>query len=614
MSYKGGSVLFKSIENIEQQIIKLLSLNPKIEILTEQPHQAVIIYKLIFKEPLSNYFFGLSSKTPLTGTNVSPRSLIIKYSYDNPDNEAVNQGVIASSLNSSNLFPIAPTMIYSEYIKYDDSGQSVTHISRSFIHLLAYNVNDQTGERLLPRLKRHVKTLIAKDAKKYTPDDCKERIIIMEMIDGTALYKIMGSIPENIPENPMFLQKFFTFYLLILSLEKSIWHGDPHTNNIMLANDTTTPFFIGTPGTPGTPESPLHMLCSILLRLGLNRVPYIIDFGRAAPISDMRFQEFTPEEVKIAQTSYRFYGEIYSKLLPMVEQRNIENIILDYIIRQNKYVEAILILTMCQHAMYFSMFNQSYSVKNFSTYNHLFSVTSDEAQQLNMLIGEAIFERKNRERQLHQLHQQALQAQQAQQAQLHQQALQAQLHQQAQQAPQALQAQYIQYIHHGRYEPLSHIDSRLHDWYLAYLFDYYIISDETTQETMLQSIRSIDINIYNHLQYLVEIHNKVKQNKINTGKYLRLSDIHHHLHTWYIAYLKMEYFYRHLTEEQLNTLISPSSGGTQLEMNNIGTRYQYTKHQKKNQKKINKTRRPKKLKKPKQLKKIKKIKTRKNRN
>lgn len=556
MTYKGGSVLFRNphtdIKDIKKQIEAIFLLEPQIEILVQQVNQIVVIYKLIFKEPLSNFFFGLSLSTPRVTSYVFPNILIVKYSYDTPDQEAQVQSKIAPSIVKSNLFPIAPTIIYSEYLKFDHTtNQYTTSIGRLFENLLKTH-------NLQARLVAFISEYIAKTKNKALPEGSRERIMIMEMIDGETLQTLMAKIPTIIPKfivsrqtssitlNKMFLQNFFTFYLSTLSAFKGVCHGDPHMSNIMLATGAV-PFFIG------NRNSLLEYIGSILTKYQVNRVPYIIDFGRGAHLAEMEFQKFTEAQQEVMVEHAPFYMQIYYELYNELSRsvKPIKDIIEDYIWFKTKYVEAILILTMCGNATYDSTFALSYNKS--TLYNHLYQVTEAEAQLLNILLKEAFNERTNIEAELTQL-----------------------------QPPSELKQEDL-------------------------------IQPQSTQELLQQHQLTqpqpqYQVQLTQHQPQYQYQDQQTLQNQIDKYGYVDLSNIHPDLHRWYIEYLYMKYKSYNIKEQEcMRNNIDHTLWGklVNMMMHTTGGRYRYTKHRKKNQKKINKTQKPKKSKKPKKPKKIK---------
>jgi hypothetical protein len=400
----------------------------------------------------------------------------------------------------------------------------------------------------------------------------------MENIEGDPLFDRLEkfTVPrqqqEQLPStfiNKLFLMSFFTFYILTLLAIKGYSHGDPHARNIMLSHHNGKHFF-------------LNELGGSLTICNMNVVPYIIDFGRAAAIINLgvKIVNADIEFLAVCPVS-QFYMEKYNYLV--TSQESIDQIIKG-LLSTTQYVEAILILTMCcshidsDAESMFEIANRNRS----TAYNHLFTITSEQALLLNAEISIAISDRKTLEAQLQQ--------------------------------PQYQDQQTLQYqIDNIGYVALSNIHLDLHRWYIEYLIDYYTSIDETQQEIMLKSIHSIDINIYEQLLQLIKQYNQLVIN-IDNYVYEPLSNINPSLHKWYILYLYMKYkSYNIKEQEYMRNNIDHTLWGklVKMMMHTTGGRYRYTKHRKKNQKKINKTQKPKKSKKLKKLKKIRKIKTRK---
>jgi hypothetical protein len=391
MSYKGGSVLFRNSvatpQEMEQQILQILELTRGIEVVTEQENNNSVIYKLTFAENIGNYLLGLPLNAPRdVPTYVPPRVLIIKYTYDRIDNEdfhieARTHFEIASAKKRENVFPITPSFIFSQIIQQSD--QQFTTIGAAFSQLL-------TTHNLKDRLETYLNRLLPRDRTHY-----KQTIIIMEMIDGITLHNGLSQLPQNLAIvddrfpfviNRTFLKNFYTFYLLTLLAEKGFSHGDPHSGNIMLVSTTGNPFFLNAFG-------------DLLTQNNLNVVPYIIDFGRAAPLDRLVFEPFTHAQLSNAdfQRDAAFYIQVYNSVVPLLGAHTIEDIVLDLIRNQHLYVQAILILTMCRYK-HPSMFQIAYKERS-PIYNSFFYMTAANAHVLNILIREAINDRATLEQQ-----------------------------------------------------------------------------------------------------------------------------------------------------------------------------------------------------------------------
>ena len=387
MSYKGGSVLFRNSvatpQEMEQQILKILELTTSIEVVAEQENNNGVIYKLTFAEGIGDYLFGLPLNPARdVPTYVPPRMLIIKYTYDRIDNpdfriEARTHFDIASADKRENVFPISPSYIFSQIIQ--QSLQQFTTIGEAFYQLLTIH-----------NLRERLDTFIRKLRLPYDRTDYKQTIIIMEMIDGITLFRGLEQLQSSLSIvdrqfsftiNKTFLENFYTFYLLTLLAEKGYSHGDPHSGNIMLVSTTGNPFFLNAFG-------------DLLTKNGLNVVPYIIDFGKAAPLFKLVFEPFTSKQLSNAdfQRFAAFYIEVYNNALRLLTTKTIEDIVSDLIKNQHLYVQAILILTMCRYK-HPSMFKMAQDENN-KLYNSFFYMTRENADALNILIREAINDRK----------------------------------------------------------------------------------------------------------------------------------------------------------------------------------------------------------------------------
>jgi len=390
MSYKGGSILFRSQADIQQQILHIFTLATSIEVLTEQPHSYAVIYKLTFDENIGNYLLGLPLNAPRdVPTYVPPRTLIIKYTYDRIDDpdfsiEARVHFEIASADKKANIFPISPNYIFSQIIQ--QSNEPFTAIGAAFSQLL-------TSHNLIGRLETFINKSLPRNRNRT---NYKQTIIIMEMIDGITLHDGLSSLPtlsivDPIPQLPFtlnktFLNNFYTFYLLTLLAKKGYSHGDPHSGNIMLVSTSGNPFFLNAFG-------------ALLTQNGLNVVPYIIDFGRSAPLYKLNFEPFTHAQLSDAhfQRDAAFYISIYNIVVPLLATNTIEDIVTDLITNQHLYVQAILILTMCGYK-HRSMFQIAQEL-NYSRYDSFFYITKTEADTLNLLLKEAINDREILEQQ-----------------------------------------------------------------------------------------------------------------------------------------------------------------------------------------------------------------------
>lgn len=393
MRYKGGSVLFDDPQkDIKAQILQIFDLATDITVFNTPIRNIVIVYKLIFQEPLYDILYGIDLASPRQRRpdDVSPSTLIIKYMYDRIDsheftNERQIYSDIASSTNGNNIFPISPNHIYSEIIQTSEG--ELTAIGKSFFELL----------RKFHKIEKH-ETHITKalEAEEIVDEkaDYKKSIIIMEMIEGDTLDKRL--IKQKLSEvsevsvlseklsftfDINFLRRFFTLYLLTLLAKKGYSHGDPHTGNIMLTHTSTPHFF-------------LHSLGALLTRHNMNVVPYIIDFGEGALLTSLQFKEFSTEILssdKFMSTSllyhelYAIIGELNLHVTPIIS-------IIDEYLLSGKYVEAILITTMCSSNNK-SMFQKVFDDDS-TAYVHLFTIKNEEAQILNSLIKQAIDDRE----------------------------------------------------------------------------------------------------------------------------------------------------------------------------------------------------------------------------
>jgi len=390
MRYKGGSVLFNDPQkDIEAQVLQIFDLASNITVFDKPLRNIVIVYQLVFNQPLDDILYGIDLASPREINSISPRTLIIKYMYDRIDsheftNETKIYSDIASSTKGDNIFPISPNHIYSEIIQTSDGEP--TAIGESFFKLL----------HRFHEIKSHktyiAETLIKEDIVEKEAD-YKQSIIIMEMIEGDTLYQTLKffevsevSVVSVLSEELSFtfdlnfLRRFFTLYLLTLLAQKRYSHGDPHTGNIMLSRpSSSSPFF-------------LHSLGELLTKHNINVVPYIIDFGKGALLTSLQFDKSLSDTILRIFPLYHVLYDSVSRLI-LQDRRTIISIVDEYLL-SDRYVEAILITTMCSsNEEDKSTFQQAFDDSS-PFYNHLFTINKEEAQILNSLIKQAIDDRK----------------------------------------------------------------------------------------------------------------------------------------------------------------------------------------------------------------------------
>ena len=386
MSYTGGGLLFKNPQHGEPEILQLLQLAIQVEALTYQDHRVLsptVIYKLTFDENIGNYLLGLPLDAPRADPPPygSPRILLIKYTcdlIDDPDftiEARVHFDIAATT--PDNIFSISPSFITSKIIQ---SGTGpLTTIGTEFRQLLTRN-------NLIEALENYVNRKLPRNKQNY-----KQTIIIMEWVDGITLHQGLSRVAEDvsivnpIPHIPFtftktFLQNFYTCYLLTLLAKKGYSHGDPHSANILLVSITSGPPFF------------LNAFGEFLTQHGYNRVPYLIDFGRAAPFYKLNFEQFTRAQLtdSTIQRSAAYYLEIHNHVVQLLTTKSIEEIVRDFI-TQHFYVETVLMLTMCGYK-HESPFQIAFT-EGFRGYNNLFSITREDAVALNLLINEALLNR-----------------------------------------------------------------------------------------------------------------------------------------------------------------------------------------------------------------------------
>jgi hypothetical protein len=75
MRYKGGSVLFNDPQkDIEAQILKIFDLAANVTVFNKPLRNIVIIYQLIFDQPLDDILYGIELASPRDINNVSPKN------------------------------------------------------------------------------------------------------------------------------------------------------------------------------------------------------------------------------------------------------------------------------------------------------------------------------------------------------------------------------------------------------------------------------------------------------------------------------------------------------------------------------------------------------------
>jgi predicted unusual protein kinase regulating ubiquinone biosynthesis (AarF/ABC1/UbiB family) len=306
---------------------------------------------------------------------------------DSPEftNETQIYSDIASSTTGNNIFPISPNYIYSEIIQ--TSVGKPTAIGESFFKLLR-------NFGLIESHKTYIAETLIKEGIVDEKTNYKQSIIIMEMIEGDTLYQTLRSFEVSKVSKVSvlseelsftfdidFLRRFFTLYLLTLLAQKGYSHGDPHTGNIMLTRSSGSPFF-------------LHSLGVLLTRYNMNVVPYIIDFGKGALLKSLQFKEFSKEILSKVKTIFPLYHHLYDSVDKLILQGILIISIINQYLLSDRYVEAILITTMCSsNEKDKSMFQQAFDDSS-TIYNHLFTINKEEAQILNSLIKQAIDDRK----------------------------------------------------------------------------------------------------------------------------------------------------------------------------------------------------------------------------
>lgn len=376
MVYKGGSALWLHPgANREQQIIDILS-QARISELTQQLHSSAIVYKLDFVPGvLDRFFVGLATDAVQGPRYVAPRSLIIKYACDRIDNKSFGiessvHHAIAKASSKANIFPISSNYIHSEILGVTNRKNIRTYspIGRAFSALLKRSGIQASLIAFLGKLNPNP----LQNIREY-----KETIIIMEMIDGVTLRQALH-FTNNSQEPGKTIEKFYTFYSLALLAIQGYSHGDGHSGNIMVSGQV--PFITVVPGTvvPGQVHGDFG---AYLTSKGMNTVPYIIDFGRAARLEHITLERFTCVGIHSAD---RYYQAIYQKALT---HGNTKVLIDDYIAR-NMYVEAVFITTMCRH-IYPSLYRFKCEM-GVAMYDVFFTVNEKQALLLNALLKQAI--------------------------------------------------------------------------------------------------------------------------------------------------------------------------------------------------------------------------------
>ena len=424
----GGTVLFKksnnkSIEAIlleifedSETIIEIFNFNEEKEEKEEkyQKEKYKVTLAAIFKVTIppklsSKYFMNLEDIIE------APKVLIIKFLGDINRTELYNEMSIHEHFGSqTNIMPFCPSYIFKQEIK--NEYIDMTHLGNSFYKLLEKNSNLE--ERVVYNNMRKV----------YKTQD----ILIMEFLDCVTLFKFNLFNKKNKPKttyihnlygeeiefyNYKQINTFYTYFLATLMALENYSHGDLHMGNVLICSDTKL-----------IPEKKPSMISQLFATLNPPNppnppkiptiIPQLIDFGRAALIDRLEFQLLNLKDHITyfskwkqwadSKNQFNFIKNIYNDANE--NSYRIVNFIKEKI-TESKYIESILLMSMCLAINKFdryynsnktSLFNFTFMKKtyNYNGYLHLYKIDETDAERYNNLIKKLIDKRRIQEQQL----------------------------------------------------------------------------------------------------------------------------------------------------------------------------------------------------------------------
>jgi hypothetical protein len=426
----GGTVLFKksNSKNIEailleifedsETIIEVFNFKEekeeKYEKYEKEKYKVTLaaIFKVTIPPKLSSkYFMNLEDIIE------APKVLIIKFLGDINRTELHNEMSIHEHFGSqTNIMPFCPSYIFKQEIK--NEYIDMTHLGNSFYKLLEKNSNLE--ERVVYNEMRKV----------YKTQD----ILIMEFLDCVTLSKFNLFNKKNKSKTPYIhnlygeeiefynykqINTFYTYFLATLMALENYSHGDLHMANVLICSDTKlipekkpsmiSQFFtaLNPPNPPNPPKIPTI-------------IPQLIDFGRAALIDRLEFQLLNLKDHITyfskwkqwadSKNQFNFIKNIYNEANE--NSYRIANFIKEKI-TESKYIESILLMSMCLAINMFdryynsnktSMFNFTFmKTYNYNGYLHLYKIDETDAKRYNNLIQKLIDKRRIQEQQLKKL-------------------------------------------------------------------------------------------------------------------------------------------------------------------------------------------------------------------
>jgi len=427
----GGTVLFKKSNNkgIEailleifedsETIIEIFNFKEEKEEKEEKYEKEkykvtlAAIFKVTIPPKLSSkYFMNLEDIIE------APKVLIIKFLGDINRTELYNEMSIHEHFGSqTNIMPFCPSYIFKQEIK--NEYIDMTHLGNSFYKLLEKNSNLE--ERV-----------VYNEMRKFYK---KQDILIMEFLDCVTLFKfnlfnkknkfkttyIHNLYGEEIEfYNYKQINTFYTYFLATLMALENYSHGDLHMANVLICSDTKL-----------IPEKKPSMISQLFTALNPPNppnppkiptiIPQLIDFGRAALIDRLEFQLLNLEDHITyfskwkqwadSKNQFNFIKNIYNEANE--NRYRIVNFIKEKI-TESKYIESILLMSMCLAINKFdryynsnktSLFNFTFMKKtyNYNGYLHLYKIDESDAKRYNNLIQKLIDKRTIQEQQLKKL-------------------------------------------------------------------------------------------------------------------------------------------------------------------------------------------------------------------
>ena len=340
MNFNGGTISYKDStirnekqrSNIMHALLEEALADPstKIDIYKKQEKLMTVLYRItISEEIMTKYFSSIDQKTQQPSV---PLVLFVKHLRDNDITTFNNETGIHMDITRKITDPISPSILHYETIKEDITKEDTTYtpLGTTLINLL------KSKAGIYNTIHTHFQKI---QEEVLHPDDksgiISERVIIMEVIDGTTVYDSKDQVPDTL--------QFDVFYLLIKLAKAGYSHGDPHTRNIM----------------------------KVQLADGSNKL-YLIDYERATSITNLKFQILSDSDLQTIELEFPYIFELYydtlRKLIEMANipyqtkdelQNAIDTVIVEYINRllqdNDEYITAVLVIAMCGSDIYDSL-------------------------------------------------------------------------------------------------------------------------------------------------------------------------------------------------------------------------------------------------------------------